>query len=100
MGTLRAMITAEPLFERAAPRRPPLRVAIITETYPPEVNGVAMTIGRMVEGLARLNHHVLLIRPGRRAACRFRSTAICAWACRPEGNWKNGGARGGPISCM
>jgi hypothetical protein len=27
-----------------------LRVAVVTETYPPEINGVAMTTGRMVEG--------------------------------------------------
>jgi glycosyltransferase involved in cell wall biosynthesis len=40
-----------------------LRVAIVTETYPPEVNGVAMTIARVVEGLHRRNHDVQLIRP-------------------------------------
>ena len=28
-----------------------LRIAVVTETYPPEINGVAMTISRMVEGL-------------------------------------------------
>jgi len=40
-----------------------LRVAFVTETYPPEVNGVAMTVARMVEGLHRRNHDVQLIRP-------------------------------------
>ena len=39
-----------------------LRIAVVTETYPPEINGVAMTISRMVEGL-RLNHVVELVRP-------------------------------------
>jgi len=39
-----------------------LRIAIVTETYPPEINGVAMTISRMVEGL-RQRHVVELIRP-------------------------------------
>ena len=39
-----------------------LRIAVVTETYPPEINGVAMTISRMVEGL-RQNHEVELIRP-------------------------------------
>ncbi|MGC2049393.1 MAG: glycosyltransferase family 1 protein [Gallionella sp.] len=39
-----------------------LRIAVVTETYPPEINGVAMTIGRMVEGLRR-RHVVELIRP-------------------------------------
>lgn len=40
----------------------PLRIAVVTETYPPEINGVAMTISRMVEGL-RQRHVVELIRP-------------------------------------
>ncbi|HEX7810755.1 MAG TPA: glycosyltransferase family 1 protein [Burkholderiales bacterium] len=40
-----------------------LRVTVVTETYPPEVNGVAMTLGRMVEGLQRRRHRVQLIRP-------------------------------------
>jgi len=40
-----------------------LRIAIVTETYPPEVNGVAMTIGRMVAGLQIRRHQVQLVRP-------------------------------------
>ncbi|MDD2987754.1 MAG: glycosyltransferase family 1 protein [Zoogloea sp.] len=40
-----------------------LRVAVVTETYPPEINGVAMTTGRMVEGLVAAGHRVDLIRP-------------------------------------
>jgi glycosyltransferase involved in cell wall biosynthesis len=40
-----------------------LRIAFVTETYPPEVNGVAMTIARIVEGLHARNHDVQLIRP-------------------------------------
>lgn len=40
-----------------------LRVAVVTETYPPEINGVALTIRHMVEGLRQRNHQVQLIRP-------------------------------------
>ncbi|MDP3481878.1 MAG: glycosyltransferase family 1 protein, partial [Sulfuricella sp.] len=40
-----------------------LRVAVVTETYPPEINGVALTIQHMVEGLRRRNHQIQLIRP-------------------------------------
>lgn len=40
-----------------------LRVAVVTETYPPEINGVAMTVSRMVEGLRQRNHQIQLIRP-------------------------------------
>jgi glycosyltransferase involved in cell wall biosynthesis len=41
----------------------PLKVAVVTETYPPEVNGVAITIGHMVRGLRMRQHHIQLIRP-------------------------------------
>jgi glycosyltransferase involved in cell wall biosynthesis len=41
----------------------PLRVALVTETWPPEVNGVAMTVSRLVEGLRQRGHHVDVIRP-------------------------------------
>lgn len=40
-----------------------LRVAVVTETYPPEVNGVAATIVRVVEGLRERRHEVQLLRP-------------------------------------
>lgn len=35
----------------------------MTETFPPEVNGVAMTLGRIVEGLLQRGHEVQLVRP-------------------------------------
>ena len=47
--------------------RPQLRIAVVTETYPPEVNGVAMTLGRLVDGLQVRNHQVQLIRPRQHA---------------------------------
>lgn len=46
---------------RAAARS--LRVAFVTETWPPEVNGVALTVARVVEGLQRRRHEVQLVRP-------------------------------------
>lgn len=47
-----------------------LRVALVTETYPPEVNGVALTLSRLVGGLRERGHDVQLIRPrqGKREA--------------------------------
>lgn len=42
---------------------PRLRIALVTETYPPEINGVAMTIQRMVDGLTDAGHRIQLIRP-------------------------------------
>ncbi|MBB5018134.1 glycosyltransferase involved in cell wall biosynthesis [Chitinivorax tropicus] len=44
-----------------------LRLAIVTETYPPEVNGVAMTIGRMVSELQVRGHQIQLVRPQQHA---------------------------------
>lgn len=40
-----------------------MRIACVTETYPPEVNGVSLTVARMVEGLQQRNHDVQLLRP-------------------------------------
>ncbi len=42
--------------------RSPMRVAVVTETYPPEVNGVALTLQRMLEGLRTRRHVVQLVR--------------------------------------
>jgi glycosyltransferase involved in cell wall biosynthesis len=41
----------------------PLSIALVTETYLPEVNGVAITIGRMVHGLLKRGHRIHMIRP-------------------------------------
>lgn len=46
--------------------RDALRVAVVTETYPPEINGVARTVGLMVEALCERGHDVQLIRPRQR----------------------------------
>ncbi|MBI4997711.1 MAG: glycosyltransferase family 1 protein [Rhodocyclales bacterium] len=40
-----------------------LRVALVTETYPPEVNGVALTLARLVGGLRERGHQVQVVRP-------------------------------------
>ena len=48
---------------------PTLDVALVTETYPPEVNGVSMTLKRVVDGCRALGHRVTVIRP-RQASSR------------------------------
>jgi len=55
-----------------------LRVAVVTETYPPEINGVARTVGLMVEALLKRGHEVQLIRPrqGREAGRRADGAAL------------------------
>jgi glycosyltransferase involved in cell wall biosynthesis len=44
-------------------RQRQLRLAVVTETFPPEINGVALTIARFVEGLRSRGHDVQLVRP-------------------------------------
>lgn len=63
--------------ELPAPRHS-RRLAVVTETYPPEVNGVAMSMARVVDGLHRRNHDVQLIRPRQPASMGAQATG------RPE----------------
>ena len=51
------------VVESFAARPASLRVALVTETFPPEVNGVAMTLGRLVDGLLERGHEVQVVRP-------------------------------------
>lgn len=46
----------------------PLKIAVVTETYPPEINGVANTMRHLVAGLTDHGHRTHLVRPrqGRR----------------------------------
>jgi len=64
---LRAMDAAEFTCQTLLSMRPQLRIAVVTETYPPEVNGVAITLGRLVNGLQVRNHQIQLIRPRQHA---------------------------------
>lgn len=42
---------------------PQMRYAIVTETYPPEVNGVALTVQSLEHGLRARGHEVQVVRP-------------------------------------
>lgn len=57
-------------IDELSPRSPSLRVAMVTETYPPEVNGVARTVGLMAEGLRRRGHAIQIVRPRQNGADR------------------------------
>lgn len=41
----------------------PRDLVVVTETWPPEVNGVAMTLERLVVGLRQRGHRVRVVRP-------------------------------------
>lgn len=55
--------TTDILVEDLPPAQAHLRIAVVTETYPPEINGVALTLQRVVEGLRERGHQVQLVRP-------------------------------------
>ena len=40
-----------------------MHYAIVTETYPPEVNGVALTVQDLERGLHARGHEITLVRP-------------------------------------
>lgn len=44
-----------------------LRICLVTETWLPDVNGVAMTLGYLVRGLMQRGHELVLVCPGRPA---------------------------------
>lgn len=44
-----------------------MRIAIVTDTYCPDVNGVAMTLGRLVDGLRAAGNLVYVIHTGKKS---------------------------------
>ncbi len=47
-----------------------VKIALVTETFPPEVNGVAMTLHRLAAGLAAAGHQLEVVRPRQKSADR------------------------------
>ena len=57
------MSASPPIPAPQAGIRPPLYVSLVTETFPPEINGVANTLRHMRDGLLAASHRVQLVRP-------------------------------------
>ena len=55
------------LVERIAPTHTALKIAVVTETYPPDINEVAHTLSKIVLGLRERGHLVWLVRPRQQA---------------------------------
>ncbi|KAF1707237.1 glycosyltransferase family 4 protein [Pseudoxanthomonas sacheonensis] len=53
-----------------------MRYAIVTETYPPEINGVALTVQGLEQGLRARGHEVLLVRPRQQDELRADSDTL------------------------
>ncbi len=91
----------------------PMRIAYVTETYPPELNGVSLTVERTVRFLRARGHTVELIRPRqpgeararrrRRAAHRrLRDSGVPRAALRPRrasARWCAASSAPGPSWC-
>jgi len=58
-----------------------VRIAYITETYPPELNGVSLTVDRTVRHLRKRGHEVELIRPRQPGES----------ACDDDAEWRTSG---------
>jgi glycosyltransferase involved in cell wall biosynthesis len=56
------------MVEDLVPAQRSLRIAVVTETYPPEINGVAATIAHVVQGLRSRGHALQLVRPRQAAS--------------------------------
>src|SRR5208283_4709616 len=54
--------TLEPSSRSAASS--PQHICVVTETYPPEINGVALTLANLVKGLLARGHTVSVVHPG------------------------------------
>ena len=60
--------TRDIVVDELQARQRTMRIAVVTETYPPEINGVSMTIARFVDGLRLLGHDLQLVRPRQTSA--------------------------------
>jgi len=51
------------MVERISNTQAALNIAVVTETYPPDINGVAHTLSKIVQGLQARGHVIWLVRP-------------------------------------
>jgi glycosyltransferase involved in cell wall biosynthesis len=59
-----------------------MKIALVTETYPPEINGVAMTIEHLAQGLIARGNEIEIVRPRQFRGDKPRSAEnYCEWLC-------------------
>lgn len=62
--------------ENDSPPGKPLHIEVVTDTYVPDINGVAFSLGRLCNGLRALGHRVEIIRSGK---ARDGETTVPSW---------------------
>ena len=55
-----------------------MRIALFTETYPPQINGVATHVKSLKDGLEQLGHQVLIVTADINTATISRTTSSTA----------------------
>jgi glycosyltransferase involved in cell wall biosynthesis len=60
---MEALSNTDITVEHFEPAHQSLRIAVVTETWPPEVNGVAVTLSKLIHHLGNRHHSIQLIRP-------------------------------------
>lgn len=64
--------------------RPRLKIAVVTETWPPEINGVALSLQQLCQGLQAQGHRILLVRPEQNQHCaQFKPEQECLVRAQP-----------------
>lgn len=63
MASMEALNHTAITVEHFEPVHQSLRIAVVTETWPPEVNGVAVTLSKLIHHLGNRHHSIQLIRP-------------------------------------
>lgn len=63
MSYMEALSNTDITVEHFQPAHQSLRIAVVTETWPPEVNGVAVTLSKLIHHLGNRHHSIQLIRP-------------------------------------
>ncbi len=90
---LKSVLSFLPLEPRVKPlslEHRPLRIAVFTDVYLPQINGVVTSITNMVEGLRELGHEVTIVAPKHpqqvqeAGVIRLRSTV---YRPQPEQRW-------------
>ena len=67
--------------ENFVPANASLRIAVVTETWPPEVNGVALTLSRLIQ---ELSQRQIALLQGQERSCLVKTSYVLAYYFPPH----------------